>query len=303
LGVGSRFGDTRDVVQVRLRKGETVEVLEAPRGEGRNAGQWYKIAPPSGEFRWVSSKYLDAEYPRDGLRQRHADRRESEPPAERVAEPSRHRTRDMSEAAGESLLARSGLPRTMSPKEFQDELDRINIELTVMVIEPSTSWAFDAIWDRTNALMDQARTAVERGRVRQLAGKITNFEDLKQRQEEVLAMRDRTDRDSRVYARLRPRDDDAGDRSPAKLEIDGRYDGVGQLTRVPSPKTGAPRYALVDRAGDVRCYVTPAPGVRLQNYIGHEVGVTGTRSGYLIDQHANHIIARHITPLEGAMLR
>ena len=301
--VGSRFGDTRDVIQVRLHKGEVVEVLESPTNEGRGI-PWYKIAPPSGEFRWVSSKYLDAEYPHDGLRHHHADRRDSEPPTdERYAEPSHHRFRESSEAAGESLLARSAIPRAISPKEFQEELERVELELTVMLIDEPAAWSFDSLWERTNTLLDQSRTAVERGRARQLSNKIAKFEDIKRRQEEVLAMRDHTDRDGRLYARLRPRDDADDERSAERLEIDGRYDGVGQLARVPSPKTGAPRYALVDRSGDVRCYVTPAPGVRLQNYVGREVGVTGSRSGYMIDQHANHIIARHITPLEGTMLR
>ena len=54
--------------------------------------------------------------------------------------------------------------------------------------------------------------------------------------------------------------------------------------------------------GDVRCYVTPVPGVNLQNYLGRQVGVTGTR-GYVIEQNASHIMARHVTPLQGAMLR
>jgi SH3-like domain-containing protein len=301
--VGSRFGDTRDVIQVRLRKGEVVEVLETPTNEGRGI-PWYKIAPPSGEFRWVSSKYLDAQYPHDGLGGRHVDRRSSEPPDDgHYAEPPHRRPREASEAAGESLLARSAMPRPLSAKEFQEEVERIELELTVMVIEDPTTWSFDSLSERANVLIDQSRTAVERGRARQLAGKIAKFEDIKRRQEEVLAMRDRTDRDNRLYARLRPRDDDANDRTPDRTEIDGRFDGVGQLARVPSPKTGAPRYALVDRSGDVRCYVTPAPGVRLQNYVGRKVGVTGARSGYMIDQHANHIIARHITPLEGTMLR
>jgi SH3-like domain-containing protein len=300
--VGSRFGDTRDVVQVRLRKGEVVEVLESPSGDGRGS-QWYKIAPPSGEFRWVSSKYLDAEYPHDGLRRRHADNREPDPPADdRVADSPRHRYREPADAAGESLLARSAMSRAISSKEFQEELERIELELTVMLIEEPTAWSFDSLWERTNTLLDQSRTAVERGRARQLANKITKFEDIKRRQEAVLAMRDHTERDSRLYARLRPRDDDDGDRSAAKMEIDGRFDGVGELREVVSAKTGAPRYALVDKSGDVRCYVTPAPGVHLQNYVGREVGVTGTR-GYVIDQHASHIMARHITPLEGTMLR
>ena len=302
--VGSRFGDVRDVIQVRLHKGEVVEVLESPNNDGHGS-PWYKIAPPSGEFRWVSSKYLDAEYPHDGLRHRRADRRDAEPPDdERYAEPSRHRYREPSDSAGETLLARSAhAPRRFRPRSSRTRLERIELELSVMLIEEPTAWSFDTLWERTNTLIDQSRSAVERGRARQLANKIAKFEDIKRRQEEVLAMRDRTDRDGRLYARLRPRDDDDRERSPARLEIDGRYDGVGQLAQVPEPKTGAPRYALIDRRGDVRCYVTPAPGVRLQNYVGQEVGITGSRSGYMIDQHANHIIARHITPLEGTMLR
>jgi len=78
--VGSRFSDIREVVQVRLRKGEVVAILEGPPQGGRGSQGWFKIAPPSGEFRWVSAKYLDASYPRDGLRkapppERHLGRR------------------------------------------------------------------------------------------------------------------------------------------------------------------------------------------------------------------------------------
>src|SRR5208283_94918 len=51
--VGSRTSETRDVIQVRLHKGEVVEVLE-PRHHGAAAANaapaWYKIAPPAGEF-------------------------------------------------------------------------------------------------------------------------------------------------------------------------------------------------------------------------------------------------------------
>ncbi len=204
--VGSRFSDARDVIQVRLHKGEVVEVLDSPRDEGHGA-PWYKIAPPAGEFRWVSSKYLDAQYPHDGLQHHHADRadrREAEPPdEERFAEPSRRRPREPSDSAGETLLARSAMPREISAKEFQAEIERIELELSVMLIEEPTTWSFDTLWERTNTLIDQSRSAVERGRARQLANKIAKFEDIKRRQEEVLAMRDRTDRDGRLYARLR----------------------------------------------------------------------------------------------------
>ena len=170
-----------------------------------------------------------------------------------------------------------------------------------MLVEEPTAWSFDSLRERTNLLLDQAQTAVERGRARLLANKIARFDDIKQRQDAVLAMRDETDRNSRLWARLRPRDAD-GQRPTVGFDTDDRFDGVGQLTQVVSPKLGAPRYALVDATGDVRCYVTPAPGVNLQHYVGRQVGVTGSR-GYMPEQHASHIMARHVTPLEGSMLR
>jgi SH3-like domain-containing protein len=305
--VGSRFSDTRDVIQVRLHKDEVVEILEAPPADGHGANQWYKIAPPSGEFRWVSSKYLDADYPRDGIRKRTAEIHDSDAMVDDRSVES-WRRHESSESAGEALLARSARSRPFSPQEFQAELERVDLELTTMIIDPDpTTWTFDELRDRANSLLDHSRTAVEHGRARQLATKIANFEDIKRRQEEVLAMRDRVDRSSRMYARLRPRDDaNFGDRSArpdsAVSDIDDRFDGVGQLTQVRDPKIGAPRYALVDRSGKVRCYVTPAPGLNLQRYVGHDIGITGARSE-MLDERSSHIMARHITPLEGTMLR
>jgi len=69
--VGSAFSDIRDVIQVRLDEGEQVEVLEAKRiGSGPAAQTWYKIAPPAGEFRWVSGQFIDREAPTHQAHQR-----------------------------------------------------------------------------------------------------------------------------------------------------------------------------------------------------------------------------------------
>jgi hypothetical protein len=309
--VGSRFSTIREVVQVRLQKGEVVAILEPPpRGAGWGENAWFKIAPPSGEFRWVSAKYLDANYPRDGVRkappaEKHAHERAAEEAAETPSSSSAPAAAvattgsDAGDAAGDPSRTRSSKPRSLTAEEYRAELERIDLELSVMVIEEPTVWSFDLLRERTNALLDQAQTAVERGRARLLANKIARFDDIKHRQDAVFAMRGQTDRSGRLWDGLRPKDAD-GEKATAK--IDSRFDGVGQLTQVVSPKVGAPRYALVDTSGDVRCYVTPAPGVNLQNYIGQQVGVTGTR-GYMPEQHASHVMARHVTPLEGSMLR
>ena len=64
-------------------------------------------------------------------------------------------------------------------------------------------------------------------------------------------------------------------------------------------KPGTPRYALEDETGEIRYYVTPAPGVNLRDYVGHQIGVSGNL-GFLPDQQRQHVTARHIVPLDAS---
>ncbi len=48
--IGSTLSPTRQLWQVKLRKGEKVAIIERV-DEAR--GSWYKIEPPAGEFRWI----------------------------------------------------------------------------------------------------------------------------------------------------------------------------------------------------------------------------------------------------------
>ena len=255
--VGSRLSDARDVIQVRLRKGEVVEILETP----RDGDLWFKISPPAGEFRWVSEKYIRAE----------AASRHDDPAHEQ-----------------------SSRSRAVSPAEFKTELESIELALAVMVIEEPAAWSFGELQSRTNVLLDVAHTAIERGHARLLADRLARFENIKQRQETVLAMRGQSG--------LSPAAQPGAAPPPVLAADDGRFDGVGRLTRVESPKAGAPRYALMSDYNEVLCYVTPAPGVNLHNYLGRQVGVNGTR-GYIPEQRTNHVTARHVAPLTGRTIR
>lgn len=298
--VGSRFSDIRDVIQVRLHEAEVVEVLQSKQSADGST-TWYKIAPPSGEFRWVFGKYVDTDYPHDGVRKTHAaDRllRADDTPADldwqSTQEPS---TQDQSiqpqpATDRQQPIFTPKTPRGLSPEEYQTALEEIDLQLSAMVVEEPTVWTFHEVRRRAESLLDQAETALERGRARTLVNKMDRFEDIKLRYDDIHVARTRYERSTRPFAALArgDRDLDAG------LEPAGRFDGVGQLTRVVSPKLGAPRYALVDRTGGVHCYVTPAPGVPLRHYIGRRVGVNGTR-GFMPEQHAHHIMARHVSPL------
>ncbi len=279
--VGSSLSNVRDVIQVRMRKGEAVEILDSKEAPGGKSQVWYKIAPPSGEFRWISEKYLSKERPREGLRStRSADSALGE-------DSSRDRLDEQSDPRP------SGGDEKISSQQLQAELDRIDLELSMMVVEEPTVWSFDAMRIRGESLLDRADTAADRGKARLLLNKIARFEDIKQRYDSISAMREQNAVSNRFLAGLQR----TMEKAAAMADPDGQFDGVGQLQQVFSPKVGAPRYALVDEAGNVRYYVTPAPGVNLQNYVGRQVGITGTR-GYMPEQRAQHITARHISSLE-----
>ncbi len=274
--VGSRFSDIRDVIQVRLHRGETVEVLDGRHdgpASGTAANTWYKIAPPAGEFRWISGRFVDTAFPHDGLR----------------------KTR-----GGDSIAAaeRPGQPRPLSGAQFESEANQIELDLSTLVVEEPTVWQFGELRARSQRLLDQADSAVERGRARLLLGKIARFEDMKQRYDHVNALHDEIERSDRQLARVSPRPNGV---SP-QFDTEGRYDGVGTLTRVSSPRTGAPQYALLDEYGRVRYYVTPGPGMNLRYYLGRQVGINGTR-GYMPEQQTNHLMAQHINLIDGTVLR
>ena len=279
--VGSRMNNTRDVIQVHLHKGEVVELIEprataagAPPADSNEATAWYKIAPPAGEFRWVSGRFVDPDYNRDGLR-RTAD----------------GRTVDLTGQAVGHTPGDSFTPRRSSTAQYQKQLDDVDLELSAMVVEDPAFWELNEVRQRAETLFNQAETALERGRARMLVSKIARFEDIKRRKQALAAVRPELARpDAPAVSPLPPADPD------------GRFDAKGQLIRVPNPKPGGPQYAILDATGNIRCYVSPAPGVNLRSYVGRQVGINGIR-GFMPEQRANHVMARHVSVVEDTQLK
>lgn len=318
--VGSSMSDVRDVIQVRLDRGETVEILEAKRfNAGPGAQTWYKIAPPAGEFRWISGKYVEQRLseaprrkpsPRNNLllaRLSREERRDdlaaagSDEAARRV---ERRREREL---LGETIVPlppdgdrdddpRLGeRPRHKGPVTLDEEIDELDLELSAIVSQDTTGWDFQQLHERAQRAVERSETAVQRGRARLLLAKIERFDDLRRRYVATLDVRTQTEWRNRELA---AREKIAG-RRPYSGEP--RYDGTGKLAQVFSSKVGTPRYALLDETGEVRFYITPAPGVNLRNYLGQDVGVTGTL-GFLPEQQRQHVTARRIVPLSDSQL-
>jgi hypothetical protein len=321
-----------------------VEILESKEfRSGPEAGTWYKVAPPSGEFRWVSGKFVDTEFPHDGVRQTTAEnnplihptamvrpdaaespaapawppgltaRRSAAALAEETADsPLRASVQTRAAQGGQGPAAqdaatgpaaerdyasrqfgRSQATREISPEEYQAQLDQLDSQLSVMLVEELSVWKFDELGLRARDLVNQAETAVERGRARQVVAQIEQSEDVKLRYDTIHNLKTQTERENRQLAQT------ASARAASRPAVSPEqgFDGAGRLARVVSTKFGAPQYALVDNQNNVICYVTPAPGVNMQYYIGRRVGITGER-GYDTNARTQHLMAQHVTPLE-----
>ena len=328
--VGSRFSDIRDVIQVRLDRGEVVDVVQSGQTVGGEQMQpWSKIAPPAGEFRWIFGKYVDPDFPVDGVRKTSGDHSplvqhrkprpkaaaiavssssaEAASAAAQVAPPATVGVASHSAPATEPFApgvqqaAQADRPpastamRHISPDEFQAEVGELEMKLSVMVLQDPTAWELRDLSRRAENLLAQANTGVERGRARLLVGKIARLDDIKQRYDVVAVTRSLTDPASPLAAHI-------PGLAGAATGTERQFDGVGRLTRVVSPKVGAPRYALVNKQGEVNCYLTPAPDVNLRHYEGQTIGVTGI-SGLMLEPRAKHIAAKHVTLLGDTRLR
>lgn len=314
--VGTRFSNTHDVHQVRLDKGEKVEILDIKQvGEGDAAQSWCEIAPPSGEFRWVFGKFVDRELPEGISRPRdeeHAVRARDafEERDDGTALHAKHSTDWTAKGETPATLKSDALagresswrnsaerhsggtpgdkPGPSSPDPFQAELDAIDLQVSKIASDEPLTWEFTAQRRRAEAELDRAQTALERGRVRLILNRIARFEDVKRRTELLNQPGSQT-----AIASYIP---------PPTANDPGLFDGVGKLTPVVSQRPNAPQFALVDGSNQVVSFVTPGPGVDLQQYVGREVGVSGER-GYIPDLQKPHVTAQRINVIDGTTLR
>lgn len=197
-------------------------------------------------------------------------------------------------------------PRTVDRPllPFGESLERLEFELAQMLSEEPTVWSFTELEIQAQSLLERAQTALERGKVRLLLRKIAQSDDVKQRYAKFVDTEVQLDRREERLGSLRdePKWNDAEATAVSANPIAKRYDGQGRLGRIITSDPNAPRFALVDENKKVNCYVTPAPGVNLDYYVGSRIGVVGT-SVYMPKRQARQVMAKHVTPLETASRR
>jgi hypothetical protein len=192
-------------------------------------------------------------------------------------------------ASAKTQAATTAADRT--PDALDRSLTDIELRLSRMVAEPPGQWNTESLARETEELLAQAQTADERDAVNSMLAKLDRFEAIGRRYQENPAV-------SRQPSALSQTPADS--REPTANS--SKYDAAGILRPVVSKRPGAPQFALVNDRGQVISFVTPTPDVNLQPYLGHRVGVTGTR-GFISEFQRAHVTAGRVTPLSERILR
>ena len=248
--VGSRFSDIRDVVQVRLHKGEVVEILEAAAARRRGENGVVQDRPALGRVPLgvgqVSRRRLS---PRRRAKARRPARKRADRPDGDT--PPR---RPVGAADESSAPARPGRGR-LRPRSSRRNWNASSWTLSMMVIEEPTAWSFDSLRERTERVAGRGADGGRAG-----PGPAAGQQDRPLRRHQAASRRGAGDARARPTGAAGcgpacgPGTPMAG-RPAAKFETDGRFDGVGQLTQVVSPKLGAPALCP-GRRSRARCAAT-----------------------------------------------
>ena len=295
--VGSAVLAKRDVVQVRLKRGEEVEVLERVVGTlSPDRQEWCKIAPPAGEFRWIPANAV-SRIPISAEKEpapRIAAEAESDVTTVAAVEPAQgDNANDPSEKAQTSAAAgpqwksstASG-PQLGSPRLLNSmNPAQINLALTQMAADEPNEWIAADLRHHAEVCLEEAQTPGEREYVQSLIDRIARFEHL-QRSYTSLGQPLPPVASSGIAL--------SASSNPVTVGNTAPFDATGRLTAVVSRRPGAPGYALVTGKDQVQYFVTPAPGVNLQPYLGQTVGVYGQR-GFVPELNKPHVTASRVS--------
>ena len=332
--IGSDYSDDCETVQVTLKKGETVLILERRETpENFSSPVWLKIAPPSGEFRWIHQSALHS-----SIRQvRHDATGVQEPPSVQPIQTAQPNDGTASEIPAPALpkvasaqpfaAARKTALEMPGAEPFQRAFRELQRETYVVMTRPADDEVFAVLIQRAEELHQIAPTdldlektyhmleSLQRTRAvrRELAlrrpaaiGAIPTGTNQRFSPKTFLPQIPKTPVNPGTPAPQQPivpayTPTSAQSNSlPLRAGVNvGGYDIVGWLGEFDPLPQGHPPYAVVDEKGQKLCLISPSADLDLSPYIGQFVGINGVLGFYERQPGTplvRHIIARSVVP-------
>jgi hypothetical protein len=279
-----------------MDRGELVEILGEQAmtvGPGFATEQYFKVAPPAGEFRWIQARQAGA--------------------AGQVAQPASSVVQhvvppaDASDVRPSPPSAARATPVRAASADVPRLLSALRVDLSLLVTQPIEQWDLNSLDKRATDLAQTARGTTAEREVASVIERINEFDTLRRRHEKAqsgsAAALDEdvaahgvsvtpqlpetsweTDLESAVGSGV-DESESAPDNSAPET--------AGWLMPVHSTRRVAPPFALLDDDGRVAAYVTPAPGLNLRRYVKQRVAIVGDQR-YATDLRAAHITAERV---------
>ena len=228
----------RSASQLKLDRGEKVKLL------GEQEGGYYKIAPPVGAYRWVSSQY-------------------TRPVAPIVEPPS-------PPAAGETGPIVDTVPSVEAAK--LQEYYAVQKQMEGERVKPANEQDYANIKKALRAIAENGQ-----------AGKAARYSQFSLKQIERFELALEVAKTARLQdnelERIIKDIESARARRLAEVEDLGRFAAVGRLeiSRVFAEQT----YQIIDDAQRIVCYALPSGKMDLSNLVGEKVGLVGTIEAHL----------------------
>jgi len=298
--IGSDYSDDCETVQVTLQKGETLLILERRETpENSVSPVWLKIAPPSGEFRWIHKSALGPTMPIQLVR--HEDTEAKVPTLPKIASVNPL-----------STMRRSAVS-TSSADPFQRAFGELQREAYVTMTRPTSDDVFALLIHRAEELYQIAPTDSDLEKTYHLLESLQRTRAVRR---ELALRRPAAIGTSLPVSPLNPQPVvNSGAPAPRRSVISayaptsaqssslpfragvnvGGYDIVGRLGEFDPPLSADhPPYAVVDERGQIFCLISPSANLELSQYVGQFVGINGVL-GYDIERQQGRQPARHIT--------
>ena len=296
---------------VKLKTGEELSILGKERRKIMTDGKsdlYYKIAPPSGEFRWVheddvvdsaedlQESIKDPEVKLADFKVSLRDRGRTKMELPEAPQPSTvggSKSEAVDAAKKDDFTGRGRSPtlsresptakservtkrdQKSEPSVLQDgstdtRIRELDGRLSLLVAQPVEKWNFKQLRKDAEDIAANSSSTLERARVQVFLDKVADFEGLRSRHA-TFAPAESVDKKSDGSQKK------GKQAQSSDAELDPRFDGTGWLLPVHSTKRNAPPYALLDEEGNILQFVSPAPGLNLNRYLRKEVGIFGQK--------------------------